>query len=114
MRLNKKAKENGGSSRVARQTSNQTSIAAAETSSVLHRQFNEDLLCTFAVVYISVEKAPLICPLLTKHCKHGGACPMTADGLHYYADDVYKQHCEVIKKQVQDKPLALIVDETTR
>ena len=111
--LNKKAKENDELSSVARHSSIKTSIATAETSLVLHWQFNKDLRHTFAVASILIEKAPLICSFLTKYCMQGDACSTTADGLSYYVDDVYKQHCEAIKKQVEDKPLALIVDETT-
>ena len=62
---------------------------------------------------ILIEKALLMRSFQTKHCKQGGACLTTADGLRYYADDVYKQCCEAIKKQVKDKPLTLIVDEIT-
>lgn len=51
---------------------------------------------------------------LVKHCKQGGSCPpWTADGLRYYADTVYTQHRSELKAAVQNKPVALIVDETT-
>ena len=55
----KKAKLTDGSSssaRILRQTSIETAVAKVETSSVLRKEFNVDLLCTFAVVNIPIEK----------------------------------------------------------
>lgn len=62
---------------------------------------------------IPIEKVPLIYPFLLKHCKQGGSCPGTADGLRYYATNVYEKHRLSIKAALSGKPLALIVDETT-
>ena len=50
---------------------------------------------------------------MVKCCKQGGTSPTTADGLRYYSEDLYAQHQAVLKKLIEDQPLALVVDETT-
>ena len=50
---------------------------------------------------------------MLKHCKQDGTCPTTADGLHYYSEDVYAKHCDGLERIIEDHSLALIVDETT-
>ena len=95
------------------QASIEIAVAKVETSSVLRKEFNVDLLRTFAVANIPIEKAPLIRPFLVKYCKQGGTCPTTADGLYYYSEDLYAQNRDVLKKLIEDQPLALVVDEAT-
>lgn len=47
-----------------------------------------------------------------KHRKQGGSCPRTAEGLCYYASDIYEHHLQRIKQILTGKCLALIVNET--
>ena len=109
----KNAQKPGTQVASSRQSSIEGAMAQAETASNLRSEFNEDLLSAFAIANIPVEKAPLLCPFLLKHCKQGGSCHGTAEGLCYYASDIYDNHQQHIKQILTKKCLALIVDETT-
>jgi hypothetical protein len=101
----KKSNEKIKKDNAIRQTSIEGAIGKAETSSNLRSEFNEDLLRILAVSNIPIEKVPLIRPFLLKHCKQGGSCPGTADGLRYYATNVYEKHRLSIKAALSGKAI---------
>ena len=72
-----------------------------------------DLVEAFAIADIPLEKVNSLLGFFKKHCKEGGAIPQAATLRQSYVPQVFSVHLESLKTLFYQKPVAIIMDETT-
>lgn len=62
---------------------------------------------------IPLEKVNFLLSFFKKHCKEGGAIPQAATLRQLYVPRVFSSHLETLKILFCQKPVSIIMDETT-
>ena len=86
-----------------------TSFFSSESKKIIIH----DLIETFIAADIPLEKVNSLLNFFKKHCKEGGAIPQAATLRQLYVPRTFSSHLEDLKNLFYQKPVAIIMDETT-
>ncbi len=73
----------------------------------------KNLIHTFAVADIPLEKVNSLFPFFQKHMKQGGFIPQAPTLCQIYLPQVFENYLNQIKLLFENKPVAITIDETT-
>jgi len=91
----------------------QTTLTASFASSESRKIIIHDLVEVFAIADIPLEKVNSMLSFFKKHCKEGGTIPQAATLRQLYVPRVFSSHLEILKNLFRQKPVSIIMDETT-
>ena len=87
----------------------QVTISAFESK----KEVIEDLIEAFSLANIPLEKINNLVPFFKKYLKEGGAIPKAPTIRRIHLPRVFNNHLSLLQNFFKQKPVAIIIDETT-
>lgn len=91
----------------------QVTLATTQIASESKREVIEDLIKAFSSANIPLEKVNSLLPFFKKYLKEGGAIPQAPTLRQLYLPRVFDNHFSLLQNLFDQKPVAIIMDETT-
>ncbi|CAG8843308.1 32664_t:CDS:1, partial [Gigaspora margarita] len=91
----------------------QQTMPAALKSRESKKKLIYDLLEAWVNADIPIQKLNKFCKFLLTYCHEGGAVPGPATLRSQYLPYIFERHLGILRKEFFNKPVAIIVDETT-
>ena len=88
-------------------------IAITKVASESKKEVIDALIEAFSLANIPLEKVNHLLPFFKKYLKEGGAIPQASTLRQIYLPRVFDKHSSLLQNYFNQKPVAIIMDETT-